>query len=73
MTLEIVLLAAAIALLAYVLVGYGVVGAAHMNDPRLRKAPQVTQFLGLALWGPIAIHHRLAAWRKRRNRPRLPR
>lgn len=73
MTFEVLLVCAAVALALYVGVGYGVVGAAHMRDPRLRKSPQVSQFLGLLLWGPIAIHHRLAAWRKRRSRPRLGR
>lgn len=55
-------------LTAYVLIGYGMVGAAHAADPEARAKPQIYHFFGVLLWAPIAF----AQWRRHmRHRARL--
>ena len=56
--------AALLVALAYLMVGRGVVGAAHDANPTLRKAPQVVHFLAVVLWLPNVALHR---WIKRRR------
>lgn len=52
----------------YLLIGRGVVGAAHDANPALRKCSQISQCLAVIAW-PINVY--AARRRDRRHRQRL--